>query len=188
VLRAIGEIVLTVLLGVALFTGIDGVTVRSNIEGPSMEPTLHAGQVVLLSRLGISGVTGVAYAATHTDSESADASWVPERGSICTFIKPEGPRMVLVKRLIGLPGEEVAIVDGVVYINGQPLDEPYVVNHDHSSMPATRIPSNQVFMLGDNRPKSSDSRLFGPVPRGNLLGVAVLRYWPLHDITLFSAQ
>ncbi len=181
-LRILREIISSALLALALFVAIDSVTARSHIEGPSMQPTLHSPQAVLVSRLGISGLTRQAYAATHPEPEMNVNGWVPPRGTIVTFIHPTDPERQLVKRVIGLPGEEIAIEAGVVLIDGEPLNEPYVVFGDERSMPRERIPLDAIFVMGDNRPESGDSRLFGPVPRSNLLGVVLLRYWPLADL------
>lgn len=183
-MRTVRELVLSILLAVALFFCIDSVTARSYVEGQSMEPTLHKDQVLLISRLGISGLTGRVYAAVHQDETWGTGGWVPPRGSICTFVHPTDPSRVLVKRVIGLPGEEIAIERGVVYIDGKRLDEPYVVFNDTRSLSPRRIPLNAVFVMGDNRPASNDSRAFGPVPRSNLVGVAVLRYWPVTDFRI----
>jgi signal peptidase I len=184
-MRLIREIVLCVILAAALFFIIDGVTARSYVDGQSMEPNLHKDQVLLISRLGISGVTGRVYAATHQDDASAPAgAWVPARGSIVTFVHPTDPSRVLVKRVIGLPGDTISIDNGVVKINGKPLDEPYLSYRDTRTMPVVKVPNDALFLLGDNRPASNDSRVFGAVPLKNLVGVAVLRYWPLDQLKL----
>lgn len=182
--RTIGELILSVLLAVVLFLGIDAVTARSYVDGQSMEPTLHEDQVLLISRLGVSGVTGRVYAAVHQDESEPAGTWVPPRGTICTFKHPGDPNKVLVKRVIGLPGEVISIDRGTVFINGQRLDEPYVVLNDTRSMSPRRVPEGEIFVMGDNRPASNDSRAFGTVPRSHLVGVAVLRYWPITDFRL----
>ncbi len=185
--RTLRELGLSLVLAAALFLGMDNLTARSYIDGPSMQPTLVAGQVLLTSRLGISGLSRQVYAATHQEEASATDGWVPPRGSIVTFIHPNDPGRVLVKRVIGLPGEEISIdTSGTVHINGQVLSEPYVANHDQRTMPALKIPADSLFLMGDNRPLSADSRVFGAVPRSNLIGVAVLRYWPLPDFRLLA--
>lgn len=178
------ELALSVALAIALFAGIDSVTARSYVDGQSMEPTLHKDQVLLISRLGMSGVTGQVYAAVHQDDPSSSGAWAPPRGSICTFIHPTDPSRVLVKRVIGLPGEQIFIIKGTVYINNQELQEPYVVFRDTRDLTPRRIPDDAIFVMGDNRPASNDSRSFGVVPRSHLVGVAVLRYWPLTDFRL----
>ncbi|MBI2955022.1 MAG: signal peptidase I [Chloroflexi bacterium] len=183
-MHAVRDLVLSALVAVTLFVGIDSLTVRSYIEGPSMEPTLHKGQVLLVSRLGISGLTRQVYATARSEEPAASYGWVPPRGDIVTFVHPTDSQKVLIKRVIGLPGEEVSIRRGTMLINGRAIDEPYVVNHDARYMAPQRVPLDSVFVLGDNRPASNDSRFFGPVPRSHLLGVAVLRYWPLSDFRL----
>lgn len=106
----------------------------------------------------------------------------PKRGQIVVFRYPLDPTRDFVKRLIALPGETVEIKNGVVYINGEVLEEPYVKNRDFLSMEKTTVPRGQYFMMGDNRPNSQDSRFWGFVPRNYLLGPAFLRYWPLSRI------
>jgi signal peptidase I len=182
--RFIREIAASLVMALLLFACIDSITARSHVEGPSMEPTLHEGQMLLISRLGISGLTRQAYASTHSDEPLDSEGWIPPRGSIVTFVHPTDPEMMLVKRVVGLPGEIVSIKRGVVYVNGRILDEPYVVNHDAISVPQIHVPPDGIFVMGDNRPESGDSRSFGPVPRANLLGVVVLRYWPPDNLSV----
>ncbi len=182
--RLFRELATSLLMAVVLFLCIDSITERSYVEGPSMEPTLHRGQVLLISRIGISGLTRQAYASTHPDTPLNTDGWVPPRGAIVTLIHPTDPNTMLVKRIVGLPGETISIDRGQVYINGAPLDEPYVKFHDTQSMSRIQIPANSIFVLGDDRPASGDSRSFGPVPRTNLQGVVILRYWPLPDFKL----
>ncbi len=172
------EVASSILLAVVLFVCIDSITARSVVDGPSMEPNLHRGQMLLISRIGISGFSRQAYASTHPETPMNAEGWVPPRGAIVTLVHPTDPTTMLVKRVVGLPGEEISIDRGEVYINGEPLDEPYVVFHDQRSMSRIQIPPDTIFVMGDNRPASGDSRSFGPVPRTNLLGVVVLRYWP----------
>lgn len=148
-----------------------------------MEPNLIGNQWFMVSRIGISGVTRLAYAETH-EGVLDTSGWLPPRGAIVTFSSPIDPNRTLVKRVIGLPGEVIAINQGVVYIDGQPLAEAYVFHHDKRSMQPVRVPAESIIVLGDNRPLSGDSREFGPVARSNLLGVAVLRYWPPSDFGL----
>jgi signal peptidase I len=178
VARLFRELASSLLLAAVLFAGIDSVTARRVVEGPSMEPNLHRGQALLISRIGISGFSRLAYASTHPETPLNDEGWVPPRGAIVTLIHPDDPNTLLVKRVVGLPGEVISIDRGEVHINGKALAEPYVVFHDQRSMSHLEIPPDTIFVMGDNRPASGDSRSFGPVPRMNLLGVVVLRYWP----------
>ncbi|GLX70783.1 signal peptidase I [Paenibacillus glycanilyticus] len=106
---------------------------------------------------------------------------MPERGDIVVIHGPESP-LRLVKRVIGLPGDILDVKDGSIYLNGQPVSEPYAVG---STLPGvTRFPytvgSGQLFVLGDNREHSVDSRALGPIAISSIEGKAVYRIWPLN--------
>jgi signal peptidase I len=97
---------------------------------------------------------------------------VPKRGDIVVFEWPERPSQVLVKRVIGLPGDLVEIREGVVYINGDRLPEPYVQSPVSGNFPPVTVPSGAVWVMGDNRAKSFDSRMFGDVQLGKVRAIA----------------
>ena len=111
----------------------------------------------------------------------------PKRGEIIVFNTPPEAKIrcgaggTFVKRLVGLPGETVSERDGIVYINGVELKEPYIApdRRDHEP-PRTwaKIPKGYYFFMGDNRAQSCDSRVWGPVPRRNLIGEVFFVYWP----------
>lgn len=105
----------------------------------------------------------------------------PHRGDVVVFIPPNNPNDKYIKRVIGLPGETVLIQNGVVYINGKPLKEPYV-DSPMSDMPEVKVPYDSVFVMGDNRSVSFDSRAFGPIKISSIIGRAVLVYWPINHI------
>lgn len=94
------------------------------------------------------------------------------------FEAPGGTDRDFIKRVIGLPGEEVKIVHGKVYINGQPLNEPYLVHLATYDLEPRRVPEGNYFVLGDNRPNSSDSHLGWYVPVSSIIGKAWFSYWP----------
>jgi len=112
-----------------------------------------------------------------------------ERGDVVVFRFPNDPKRRFVKRVIGLPGDTVRITQGRVYVNDKLVDEPYVYVSGHrvggsENLPAVRVPDGHYYMLGDHRNLSSDSRSWGPVPRRDILGRAVFRFWPPSEIGL----
>jgi signal peptidase I len=104
----------------------------------------------------------------------------PERGDMVVFQSVEGGGEELIKRVVGLPGDEIAVRGGTLFVNGEPQTEPYVNKRfpDRSTFAPTTVPEGHYFMMGDNRANSHDSRRFGPVPERNIEGEAFLRFWP----------
>lgn len=111
----------------------------------------------------------------------------PQQGDIITFEDPADPERVLIKRVIATGGQTVDLRDGVVYVDGVPLDEPYTQGKPSNDLnsgityPYT-VPDGYVWVMGDNRTNSADSRAFGAIPLDSITGHAVLRYWPLDRI------
>ncbi len=108
------------------------------------------------------------------------------RGDTVVFWAPEDPSKSYIKRVIGIPGDVVEIDQGVVVLNGKPLDEPYVPerNRDRISMARRVVEPGHYFVLGDHRNSSNDSRSWGTVPRESIYGKAVFVYWPLERLGL----
>ena len=108
----------------------------------------------------------------------------PERGDIVVFESVDDPDTDLIKRVVGLPGDRIAVRSGRLVVNGELQKEPYTNKEfpDRSFFAATTVPKNHVFVMGDNRANSSDSRVFGPLPKKNIEGEAFLRFWPLDRI------
>ena len=129
------------------------------VSGLSMEPHIHSGEFVLINtfayRLG-----------------------GPKRGDIVAFRHEGDDREVFIKRVVGLPGDRIVIDRGRVYTNGAPLDEDYVKDPDGRSFAEVVVPANSVYVLGDNRANSEDSRFFGPVNDDRLIGRAIAGVWP----------
>lgn len=114
----------------------------------------------------------------------------PARGDVIVFRYPGDPSVYYIKRIIGLPGETVSINRGVVTIttaSGKKLtlSEPYIVNEDATYTKSVTLNAGEYFVMGDNRPNSSDSRVWGPLPRGNIIGRVDLRLLPLSKIGFF---
>lgn len=152
------EIAETILLAVILFLIVNFTTGRFKVRGYSMEPTLYDGQYLIVSK--------VIYR-IHP----------PERGDIIVFHPPNGDSDDYIKRVVGLPGETVEVRDGVAWIDGVPLEEPYIASAAGNSGPRT-LGEGQYFVLGDNRANSSDSRTWGVLPQEDIIGKAWLCYWP----------
>jgi len=162
--RSIGRIIVdileTAMLSVLLFLAINAISARIRIESISMQPTLYEGDFVMVNKL-------------------AYKIGSPERGDVIIFHYPPDPdREPYIKRVIGLPGDRLQVQNGSVYINGEPVQEPYI-----SAPPAYTgewtIPEGTVFVLGDNRNHSSDSHNWGTVPIENVIGKALVVYLPV---------
>jgi signal peptidase I len=134
---------------------------RYKYQGVSMEPTLSDEDFVF------------------TD-DAAYSKSLPQRGDLVILTRENG--LQLIKRVVGLPGEEISISNGQVIINGTPLDEPYAREPIRSDVPSKQIPADHYFVLGDNRNNSSDSRAFGPVPLENIQGQVWFIYWPMQKL------
>ena len=110
----------------------------------------------------------------------------PRRGDIIVFQSVDNPDEDLIKRVVGLPGDTIAVRRGHLLLNGERQKEPYLNKKlpDRSFYAKTKVPKGHVFVMGDNRGNSADSRVFGPPPKKNIEGEAFLRFWPPHRIGL----
>ncbi len=138
------------------------------IPSQSMVPTLEVGDRVFVNKFGY-------------------RFWEPERGDIIVFRSVEGEEEDLIKRVVAVPGDEVAVRQGVLDVNGEPQEESYVNDgrsRDRSSYGPTKVSEGEVFAMGDNRGNSRDSRFFGPVPTENIEGEAFFMFWPSSRIGL----
>ena len=138
------------------------------IPSESMTPTLEVGDRLMVYKLAF----------TLGDVD---------RGDLVVFNRPANMGNAdikdFVKRVIGLEGERIRAEGGMVYVNGRPLEEPYLTTDMYTSdFPETEIPPGYMFVMGDNRPNSRDSRFFGPIHEGLLVGEVFLRIWPFGDI------
>jgi signal peptidase I len=159
---ALAEILQTILIAVLLFLAVNLVTARIRVEGNSMEPSLRDGQMVVVNRLA------------YRWSE-------PKRGDIVVFHFPLDPSRRFIKRVIGLSGETIEARDGLVYVNGVGLHEPYLAAQPRYAG-SWQVEPDALFVLGDNRNNSDDSQNWGSLPMSEVIGKAVLIYWPLPDV------
>lgn len=148
------------------------------VDGASMDPTFRTGQYLIVDELTY-----------HFKA--------PERGSVLIFKFPRDEKKYFIKRVIGLPGETVTLTNGKVTItsaehpNGTPLEEPYVKFGKEDNLTYT-LGQDEYFVMGDNRYASADSRMWGPVPKKDIIGRPILRVWPLGvwpgDLTKEASQ
>jgi len=168
----------TIGLSIVLAFGIRTFVAEARyIPSSSMEPTLQIHDRLLVGKLGY-------YLQT------------PKRGDIVVFrapatagrctnpqaVQPVAPRDAFIKRVIGLPGEKVEVQGARVFINGQPLAENYIDTAPLYTYGPTTVPEDSYLVLGDNRNNSCDSHQWGFVPRKNIIGQAVIRFWPLNRL------
>jgi signal peptidase I len=158
-----GAVVVAILIKAFLFQAFF-------IPSESMESTLEPGDRVLVNKVSYD---------LH-DVHRGDVVVF----SLPGFLAPGEPQGDLIKRVIGLPGDTVEVRPSGVYINGALLQEPYVdaASGEGPTYPRTRVPEHTVFVMGDNRSNSRDSRFFGPVPNDAIVGRAFFRLWPLSSI------
>jgi len=160
------ELVETVLPALAIAVAVNLFLVQPRtVHGQSMEPNLHESQRLLVDL--------VTY---HLRA--------PRRGEIVILDVPRVDPDPLVKRVVGLPGETIEIREGIVYVNNRRLAEPYLHQITPGTLVPQVVPEGHVFVLGDNRASSYDSRYFGMVPFEAILGRACARFWPPQDISL----
>jgi signal peptidase I len=188
-LRSLIELVLTVAIAVGLALLIQAFIVKPyRIPSPSMVPTLEIGQRVLANRLTSHPNLGDVVV-FHPPAGADPASPVcgnPNQGSghpqACDAPTPQQSSQTFIKRVVGLPGDRISIINGHVIRNGVREKDPYIepCGSDGScNFPKTiTVPPGDYFMMGDNRGESDDSRFWGPVPDKWLIGVAFFTYWP----------
>ncbi|HBX68321.1 MAG TPA: signal peptidase I [Chloroflexi bacterium] len=152
------DVLETLILSVVLFVAINAVSARIRVDGSSMVPTLNNGEFVMVNRL-------------------AYKFGAPKHGDVVVFDYPRDPQQEYIKRIIGLPGDFISIKNGYVYVNGLQLIEPYIAAAPRSQGEWT-VPEDHIFVLGDNRNNSQDSRSFGFVAFDQVIGKALFIYWP----------
>lgn len=163
-IRVLLEILETLVIAMVLYFLIDSVVARVIVENISMKPTLQPGEFLLVNKLA------------YRFSEF-------QRGDVVVF--HHSAQEDYIKRVIGVPGDQVTVGGGQVVVNGIPLDEPYI-----SAPPeytgSWSVPKGMLFVLGDNRNLSSDSHKWGFISQGSVVGKALVVYWPLTEAKLLT--
>lgn len=186
------EIFETVILALLIFLSLHASIQNYRVHGPSMQPTLIENEYLIVNKL-VYLRFNLAEAASFLpfyDREEEPDRFVfhsPRRGSVIVFRSPSDPSRDFVKRVIGVPGDVVEIVEGDVYLNGSLLIEPYVTRKDNSSMGPVTVGPDALFVLGDNRSASNDSRAWGILPTENIIGRVWLRFWPIDRLGTLAA-
>ena len=166
--RLVREVIETIVLTILMFLVIRFAVQNFNVEGTSMEPSLHDTELILVDK------------------------WTylfhpPQRGDVIVFVAPPDHNLDYVKRIIGVPGDRITIDNTTVIVDSITLKESYVdpANQgnifNYKNIHNMLVLPNKYFVLGDDRIRSSDSRDWGFVPRNNIIGRAALVYWPLHE-------
>ena len=194
--RSVRELFETLLLAACIYLGVQLVVPPYAVDGASMDPTLTHGERLLVNRS--------VYAHFDTNAlwrllpwvESTGANVVypfdqPSRGDIVVFDPPVPSDQPYIKRVIGVAGDKLRFADGYVVVNNQRLREPYQMKAETYCAGAEHcdlvVPAGTVYVLGDNRTNSADSRLFGPVRLEAIVGKAWLANWPLDRFGLVPA-
>src|SRR5512136_1165012 len=147
---ALVEILQTLVLALVLYFAIDAVFARVRVINISMQPNFYEGDVILVNKLAYK------LGSMHT-------------GDVVIFHNPSFLEEDYIKRLIGKPGDTIKAAGGTIYVNGIPLDEPYIAQRPNYTG-EWKVPADSVFVLGDNRNSSSDSHSWGFVPVKDLVG------------------
>lgn len=182
----IRELFETVILALLIFLMLHVSVQNYRVQGPSMQPTLVEGEYVIVNKMVYLRFdpTEIADILPFYDREDEGSLFPfhgPDRGDVIIFRFPRDPSRDFVKRVIGMPGDIIEIDDGDVIRNGELLDEPYITHGDNSNMSPVHVEPDTYFVLGDNRRASNDSRDWGLVPVDNVIGRALVSFWPLNQ-------
>ncbi len=154
------EVLETIVLAAIIWLAVNFATARFIVEGSSMEPNFHTGQMLIVSKLAYKLST-------------------PQRGDVIVFQYPGNPVDDYIKRVIGIPGDTVDLQEGRVSINGNVISEPYLAPDASDTLRGKwTVPPDSYFVMGDNRLHSSDSRSWGMLSKEFIIGKAWVSYWP----------
>lgn len=153
----------TILFAIILYFIIDFFVARVIVEGSSMNPGIEDGDLMLVNK----------FVYKHSKIEYGD---------VIVFPYPNNPEKDYIKRVIAKEGDTIETIDGLVYVNGELIDESYLDPDATQTIPLTEVPEDTVYVLGDNRNHSSDSRRWGTVAEEDIIGKAIFTYWPINHL------
>lgn len=187
----IREIIETVIIVIIVYVGLRSFVLPYRVDGSSMNPNLVNGERLFVSRTSYAHINTNALwnVLPWEDREGTAAIFPfsePKRGDIIVLEPPVPAAEPLIKRIVGLPGERITFADGLVFVNGEVLTEDYidgaVTACERTMFCSVTVPSDQFFVLGDNRLNSTDSRIFGTIPYDHIVGKAVFSNWPFETL------
>lgn len=192
---AIRETIQMLSLAVFVFLILHSTVQNYRVEGLSMSPSLEDEQRILVNRIVYLSVLTerIAWIVPGWDEERSNR-WYPfhepRRGEMVVFKSTVPPHKDFIKRVIGITGDVVEISQGIVYVNGEALDEPYVKNaiRVHESWAPIYVKAGEYYVLGDNRDRSVDSRHWGLVPEKNIRGKPWISWWPLNQLRVIPSN
>lgn len=194
------ELLETAIFILLVFLIVRGVVQNFKIEGQSMERNLHSGQYILVNKIiyfhfDMNAPLRLMPGNADLPAKIVYPFHMPRRGDVVVFEYPRDVSKDYIKRVIGLPNETVEIRDDAVFVNGKQLDEAYLQGiqttcrvEDACSRGPVKVPPDAVFVMGDNRPYSSDSREWDPLPLDRIIGKAWVSYWPVDRWGVIPAQ
>ena len=172
----IREVFQTIILGVAIFAILQVGLQPYKVEGSSMHPTMKSGDFVLVNKFIYWEIP------FYETVNSEYAFHGPRRGELVVFDYPYDESRKFVKRVIAVPGDTLEINAGAVIVNNVVIDEPYVYHPSNENVRPITVPRDSYFVLGDNRKNSQDSRSFGLISSGHIVGRALISYWPISNL------
>ena len=185
---ALREAVETIALAAFLVLVLQATVQNYRVEGPSMDPRLANEDRVLVNKALYTEIDAERVARFIPGLEVEEGqTWRPlgrpDYGDVIVFRWPRDPSQNFVKRIVALPGDRIRVQGGTVFVNGVPLDEPYVEHRLDETRRERTVPEDSYWVLGDNRAQSDDSRHWGPVPRDHVIGKVWVAYWPPANFT-----
>jgi len=187
IVAVLREMLETVIFALLVFLVVQAVSRNYMVQSISMQPNLYEGQYVVVNRVvyadgrWVEALHNALGRYTLGERLFSAVFHTPQRGEVIVFVPISNTKPDLIKRVIGVAGDKVELRQGTLYINDHAISEPYIRPAPGQSYGPVVVGEGQLFVMGDNRGNSSDSRVFGMLPMSHIVGRAWLRYWPPKD-------